>query len=106
MVARGESRICVPAVNWLEEGQPITVLLRPERIDILTEAHKERKNVFPAIIQEDLYIGNFNRYLVEVPSWRIVVNVELRNAQDTVRFQTGQNVFISWRVLDTILVKE
>ena len=80
--------------------------LRPERIDILTEAHKERKNVFPAIIQEDLYIGNFNRYLVEVPSWRILVNVELRNAQDTVRFQTGQNVFISWRVLDTILVKE
>ena len=80
--------------------------LRPERIDILTEAHKERKNVFPAIIQEDLYIGNLNRYLVEVPFLRIVVNVELRNAQDTVRFQTGQNVFISWRVLDTILVKE
>jgi ABC-type Fe3+/spermidine/putrescine transport system ATPase subunit len=106
VVARGENRICVPAVNWLEEGQPITVLLRPERIDILTEAHKERKNVFPAIIQEDLYIGNLNRYLVEVPSWGIVVNVELRNAQDTVRFQTGQNVFISWRVLDTILVKE
>jgi ABC-type Fe3+/spermidine/putrescine transport system ATPase subunit len=106
VVARGESRICVPAVNGLEKGQSVTVLLRPERINILTEADKEQKNVFPAIIQDDLYIGNLNRYLVEVPSWGIVVNVELRNAQDTIRFQAGQNVFISWRVLDTILVQE
>lgn len=70
----------------------------PQRID--------QHLAFPAIIQDDLYIGNLNRYLVEVPSWGIVVNVELRNTQDTIRFQTGQDVFISWRVLDTILVKE
>jgi ABC-type Fe3+/spermidine/putrescine transport system ATPase subunit len=106
VVAQSESRITVPAVGWLEKNQSISVLLRPERINIHAEAPKERRNVIPGIVQDDLYIGNLSRYLIEVPSWNIVINVELRNAQDTIRFRTGQDVFISWRVVDTILVKK
>jgi len=100
------SRITVPRAGWLEKRQTVRVLLRPERIDIYSDAPQDRRNVFKGIVQDDLYIGNLSRYLIEVPMWNIVINVELRNAQDTVRFRTGQNVFISWRVVDTILVSK
>ena len=100
------SRVYGPKYDWLSHSMDVFVLLRPERIDIHTEKPLGAKNVVTGTIQDDLYVGNISRYLVKIPEWHTLVQIERRNAQSTIRFKAGQEVFISWQVNDTIIIQK
>ena len=93
-----------PKYGWLIPGKDVFVLLRPERLNIHIQQPTDSKNLVAGTIQDDLYVGNISRYLVKIPKWDTLLNVESRNAQETVRFKAGQDVFISWQVNDTIII--
>ncbi len=93
-----------PKDNWMAPGMEVFVLLRPERLNIHLQEPAGMRNVVSGKIQDDLYVGNISRYLINIPEWNTILNVELRNAQETVRFKSGQDVFVSWQVNDTIII--
>jgi len=93
-----------PKHKWMTAGMEVFVLLRPERLSIHLEKPIDVSNLVSGTIQEDFYVGNISRYLISIPEWGIILNVELRNTQETFRFKSGQNVFLSWHVNDTIII--
>jgi spermidine/putrescine ABC transporter ATP-binding subunit len=100
-----EHRLSAPASEWMQSGKSNFVLLRPERLNIHADSpSSEDKNVVSGKIQDDLYVGNISRYLVHTPVLESVLNVELRNTEETFRFKSGQDVFVSWQVNDTIVI--
>lgn len=100
-------KITTPTLEWMESGQKIIVLLRPERLNIYPNKPKyENQNIISGKVIDDLYVGKINRYLIDVSGLQKVLNVELRNSEETIRFKTEQNVFISWRLNDTIVIRK
>jgi spermidine/putrescine ABC transporter ATP-binding subunit len=93
-----------PKYEWMRAGMQVFVLLRPERLNINLEKPIEARNLVSGTIQDDFYVGNISRYLINIPECGFILNVELRNAQETFRFKSGQNVFVSWHVNDTIII--
>ena len=93
-----------PEYEWMKAGMEVFVLLRPERLNIHLEKPIEARNLVSGTIQDDFYVGNISRYLINIPECGFILNVELRNAQETFRFKSGQDVFVSWHVNDTIII--
>jgi putative spermidine/putrescine transport system ATP-binding protein len=93
-----------PKNEWMRAGMEVFVLLRPERLNIHLEKPIDARNLVSGTIQDDFYVGNISRYLINIPESDFVLNVELRNAQETFRFKSGQDVFVSWHVNDTIII--
>jgi len=93
-----------PKYEWMAAGMEVFVLLRPERLNIHLHKPIDAPNLVSGAIQDELYVGNISRYLIKVPELDLVLNVELRNAQETFRFKSGQPVFMSWHINDTIII--
>jgi spermidine/putrescine ABC transporter ATP-binding subunit len=93
-----------PKYKWMTAGMEVFVLLRPERLNIHLQKPIDMRNLVSGTIQDDLYVGNISRYLINIPEGGIILNVELRNAQEAFRFKSGQDVFVSWHVNDTIII--
>ena len=88
----------------MKAGMEVFVLLRPERLNIHLERPIDARTLVSGTIQDDFYVGNISRYLINIPECGFILNVELRNAQETFRFKSGQDVFVSWHVNDTIII--
>lgn len=99
-----EKEINGPKYKWMTAGMEVFVLLRPERLNIHIHKPMDVTNLVSGTIQDELYIGNISRYLINIPDLGSVLNVELRNAQETFRFKSGQDVFVSWHIDDTIII--
>jgi spermidine/putrescine ABC transporter ATP-binding subunit len=97
-------KINSPKYEWMKAGMEVLVLLRPERLNIHLEKPIDARNLVSGTIQDDFYVGNISRYLINIPECGFILNVELRNAQETFRFRSGQDVFVSWHVNDTIII--
>jgi putative spermidine/putrescine transport system ATP-binding protein len=93
-----------PKYKWMKTGMEVYVLLRPERLNIHLQKPLDTGNLVSGTIQDDFYVGNISRYLINIAEWDFILNVELRNAQETFRFKSGQDVFLSWHVGDTIII--
>jgi spermidine/putrescine ABC transporter ATP-binding subunit len=93
-----------PKHKWMKAGMEVFVLLRPERLNIHLERPIDARTLVSGTIQDDFYVGNISRYLINIPECGFILNVELRNAQETFRFKSGQDVFVSWHVNDTIII--
>ncbi|MEW6263403.1 MAG: ABC transporter ATP-binding protein [Thermodesulfobacteriota bacterium] len=98
--------LVAPLLPWLRKDSEVLIVLRPERLSLHLERPADLRNAFPVLIQEDMYVGNITRYIVHIPELDQSLSVELRNAQDSIRLEPGQKVFVSWRVKDVILVKK
>ncbi len=98
--------VTAPLLPWLKKNSEVLIVLRPERLNLHIERPDDSRNAFTGLIQENMYVGNITRYIVHAPELNQTLSVELRNAQDSVRFEPGQTVFVSWRVKDMILVKK
>jgi ABC-type Fe3+/spermidine/putrescine transport system ATPase subunit len=90
----------------LKENSEVLIVLRPERLNLHFERPADLRNAFTGLVQERMYVGNITRYIVHALELDHTLSVELRNAQDSIRFEAGQTVFVSWRVKDMILVKK
>ena len=97
-------KINSPKYEWMKAGMEVLVLLRPERLNIHLERPIDARTLVSGTIQDDFYVGNISRYLINIPECGFILNVELRNAQETFRFKSGQDVFVSWHVNDTIII--
>ena len=99
--------ITTAAQEWMKSGQQVLVLLRPERLNIYPDKpESDNQNVISGKIVDDLYVGNISRYLIEVSALQKILNVELRNTEKTIRFKAEQNVFVTWQVNDTIVIRK
>lgn len=99
-----KKNIIGPKYEWMKTGMEVYVLLRPERLNIHLHKPIDMPNLVSGPVQEDLYVGNISRYLISIAELGIILKVERRNAQETFRFKSGQDVFVSWHVNDTIII--
>jgi putative spermidine/putrescine transport system ATP-binding protein len=81
----------------VSRGQDVTVSLRPERAFILPQnsAAPEGHNLVPGTVTESVYFGRSRRYVVDAGDSKIVVNQQIRDADETGYF-VGDTVGVHW----------
>lgn len=99
------NRIVFPVKKWMDKGGEVNLVLRPERLTISTEPPENLRNILPGKIVENMYVGNISRYIVSLDGTDMIFTVEKNNSADSVQFKEKEQVFVSWRVKDTIVVK-
>jgi len=103
----GKDHIRLPDRPELQEGQAATVLLRPERLRLSTDA-KDRsgEQSLAAIVEKVFYSGSDRRYLVrlsDVLLWNVRVpnNESGRNG-----LERGDMVRVRWQIADAVVLGE
>ena len=99
------SRVSLPAKKWMEKGQKVCLVLRPERVTLSFEPPQDRRNILAGRIVDNMYVGNISRYIIGLDGIEMAFTVEKRNSADSIQFHPGDRIFVSWRVKDTIVVK-
>ncbi|MSP81944.1 MAG: ABC transporter ATP-binding protein [Alphaproteobacteria bacterium] len=86
------------AVKVAGVGSPTTLSLRPERVRI-NPAAGSVPNLFPAKVEELIYLGDHIRTRVSVCGHNDFV-VKLPNSEGSVAFQPGASVTVGWKMED------
>jgi spermidine/putrescine ABC transporter ATP-binding subunit len=94
-------RIAVPDPEDIGPGQPITVALRPERIVI---AEERGDNRVEGVIEEVIYVGEATKFRIRVGNDRYLT-VKQPSRLETMRWQRGDRVTLSWRREDAVVVR-
>jgi len=94
-------RVVIPDVEDLPAGEQVTVALRPERI-VLGERRGE--NQAEATIEEIIYVGEATKFRVRLFGDRLLT-VKQPSRLETMRWQRGERVLLSWRAEDAVLLR-
>ena len=99
---------------------PVTLAIRPERIDISIEQNVNLPNTLYGVIQDESYLGTNVQYTVQTDyPTPIIVNQQMRgkgsnpinseeadtSALDTFRFRRGDTVYTQWTAENTIVLR-
>ncbi len=99
---------------------PVTVMIRPERIDISAEPNPDLPNCLRGVIQDESYLGTTVQYTVQTDyptsiivnqQWRGMetspysLGVQNRNKRETYRFKQGDTVYLQWAAENAIVLK-
>jgi len=91
--------ICQDLVpNQGETGEPIVLAVRPEKIILHRKKPQGSKNVFPATVQNVVYLGSMTHYYLHTENGeKVVVHEQNLNSLDEKRqLIRGDEVFIGW----------
>lgn len=94
-------RIAVQSGDDVSAGERVTIALRPERI-VLGEERGD--NRVEATIEEIIYVGEATKFRVRVHGERIL-SVKQPSRLETMRWQRGDRVLLSWRAEDAVLLR-
>jgi spermidine/putrescine ABC transporter ATP-binding subunit len=94
-------RVAIPDAEDLPAGEQVTVALRPERI-VLGERRGE--NHAEATIEEIIYVGEATKFRVRLLGDRLLT-VKQPSRLETMRWQRGERVLLSWRAEDAVLLR-
>ena len=98
---------------------PVTVMIRPERIDISAKSNPDLPNCL-RVIQDESYLGTTVQYTVQTDyptsiivnqQWRGMetspysLGVQNRNKRETYRFKQGDTVYLQWAAENAIVLK-
>lgn len=90
----------------LQEGEAVTVAIRPEHICMTTQTTEDALNWIKGTIRDEMYLGTGMQYTVEAFGGRSVVihQQNLRGRKEN-RWQIGDSVYLTWRSEDANVLK-
>ena len=88
--------VCTPTPD-IPLNTPVTVAVRPERIDLRMTPTSDVANCLRGVIQDESYLGTTLQYTIEtdVPT-PLIVHQQNTGARDGRRFQRGDTVYLQW----------
>jgi len=97
IVARYQANLSVPV------GTPITLAIRPERLDLSRTPHESGfDNNVPARIEKAVYNGSDMHYWLRF-SDQIIWTARVANARgDQKEFTAGESVYVGWNAYDGV----
>ncbi|MCX5723867.1 MAG: ABC transporter ATP-binding protein [Nitrospirae bacterium] len=103
----GEAQMALPDGTTLQEGSAVTLLLRPERLRLSTEAQgRSGEQSLAGSVEKVLYSGSDRRYLVRFGE-RLVWNVRVPNDESGRNgLQRGDAVHVRWLIADAVVLSE
>lgn len=110
--------VCIHKAN-VPIDTPVTIAVRPERIEISTELNPDIPNCLQGLIQDESYLGTTIQYTVQTEyqssiivnqQWQSIdtspnnINDKIRGEYKTHRFQQGDTVYLQWLPENAILL--
>lgn len=97
--------VCHPAA--LTVGEHVTVVLRPERLDVSpNEGHAGFDNVIPARIDKAVYSGSETQYWLRVTEHMVWMALAVNARAGQKRFAAGESVYVRWNAVDGVPLTE
>ncbi len=85
---------------------PVTVAVRPERIEISTEPNPDLPNCLRGVIQDQSYLGTTQQYTVQTDyPTPMIVHQQNTGIQGIQRFREGDTVCLQWAAENAIVLK-
>ena len=91
----------------LNSGEEVSVAIRPEKIQILSnaaDANKDIINRFNGRIEEIVYVGEARIYRINLASGAIV-DVKVQSGPDSKNYKIGGDITIGWRTRHGLALK-
>ncbi len=100
------SKIVCKPISDISLNTPVTVAVRPERINLTATATSDATNLLRGMIQDESYLGTTLQYTVQTgyPT-PVIVHQQNTGAMDTDRFQRGDTVYLQWTPENAIILK-
>ncbi len=97
--------VCAPTQN-IPLDTPVTVVIRPERIDLKTTPTADAVNLLQGTIQDESYLGTTLQYTVQTDyPTPLIAHQQNTGTKDTHRFQRGDTVYLQWAPENAIVLK-
>jgi len=98
--------ICVSTKD-IPLNAPVTIAIRPERLDLSTTAVPDTSNCLRGTIQDESYLGTTLQYTVrtDYPT-PLIAQQQNIGMKDTHRFQQGDTVYLHWSTENSIVLKK
>lgn len=85
---------------------PVTVAVRPERIDISAEPNPDLPNCLRGVIQDVSYLGTTQQYTVQTDyPTPLIVHQQNIGIKETYRFKQGDKVYLQWAAESTTVLR-
>ena len=113
-------KLVCPHSEGMPIDTPVTVMIRPERIDISAEPNPDVPNCLRGVIEDQSYLGTTVQYTVQTDyptsiivnqQWRGMetspysLGVQNRDKRETYRFKQGDTVYLQWAAENAIVLK-
>lgn len=107
-IALSDQDIWVESKHTLSKGQPVTVVIRPEKLSISHEPNASAINSLTGTIEDIIYVGSNTSYFVRIPAINTKLQVFSQNFLHTAKrkFTWFDQVYVSWDPSSTSLLKE
>ncbi len=90
----------------LQEGEAVTVAIRPEHICMTTQTTENSLNWIKGAIRDEMYLGTRTRYTVEAfGGGSVVIHQQISGGGKENRWQIGDSVYLTWRTEDANIMK-
>lgn len=97
--------VCAPTSNT-PLNTPVTVAIRPERIDLTATAAANAENFLHGTVQDESYLGTTLQYTVQTDyPTPLIVHQQNTGTRETHRFQRGDTVYLRWIPENAIVLK-
>ncbi len=97
--------VCTPT-SHISMNTPVTISIRPERINLRTASTADIPNLLRGVIQDESYLGTTLQYTVQtnypIP---LIVHQQNTGTKDGHRFQRGDTVYLQWSPENAIVLK-
>ena len=85
---------------------PVTVAIRPERIDLRVTPTSDDVNCLRGVIQDESYLGTTLQYTVQTDyATPLVIHQQNTGGTDRHRFQHGDTIYLQWAPENAIVLK-
>ena len=92
--------------NDLSIDTPVTVAIRPERIDLRMTPTSDVANCLRGVIQDESYLGTTLQYTIETDyPTPLIVHQQNTGTRNIHRFQRGDTVYLQWTPENAIVLK-
>ena len=105
MVLAGQVAFRAIVPKPIDPGTRVSLFVRPERVRILAPdagVSDAQMNATTGRIRRRSFLGNVNRYVVEVAGAEMTVDVQNAGARS---FEPGESVTLSWAVRDSLILE-
>lgn len=97
--------ICTPASD-ISMNTPVTIAIRPERINLRMTPIADVPNLLRGVIQDESYLGTTLQHTVQTDyPTPLIVHQQNTGARDIHRFQRGDTVYLQWTPENAIVLK-
>lgn len=91
----------LPSTQPMEVGENYTLIVRPEKIHL---SPSKEETSLQGIVTFCTYTGNFSEYIVDVAGQQFTV--EQQNQSNEKSYSIGEEVWLSWNAIDTLVMNE